>query len=61
MGTDALIDYIVVYTLAQVMEKKNTPSFWEMIGSVLPDYQERQKKLKKWIKELKDEILYNFC
>ena len=54
MGNDEIIDYIVVYTLALSMEKKNTCKFWEIIGDVLPDYNQRQKQLKEWQKDISD-------
>jgi predicted metal-dependent hydrolase len=57
MGTDDIIDYVIVYTLAHIIRTKNTPCFWKAIGEVLPDFKERQKHLKEWQNGLKDEIL----
>jgi len=57
MGTDEIIDYVIVYTLVQAKEKKGLPRFWATISDILPDYRNCQKMLNVWRAGLKDEIL----
>jgi predicted metal-dependent hydrolase len=41
------IDYVVVHELAHLVEMNHSPSFYKIIESVLPDYRNRIKLLKK--------------
>lgn len=43
---DECVDYVVVHELAHIVHKNHGPEFYALIGSVLPDYKERIKKLK---------------
>ncbi len=40
------VDYVVVHELAHIVHKNHGPEFYALVGSVLPDYKERIKKLK---------------
>ncbi len=42
-----LIDYVVVHELAHLLQMNHSPLFWNVVKSVLPDYQNRRKLLKK--------------
>lgn len=42
-----IIDYIVVHELAHLFEPNHTPEFWEQVGSILPDYEQRKEWLEK--------------
>ena len=42
-----LIDYVVVHELAHLVQLNHSKLFWELVGSVLPDYAERRKSLKQ--------------
>jgi predicted metal-dependent hydrolase len=55
MGCDDVIDYVVVYALAHVIEPNRTPRFWAVIENILPDYKERQRKLRSLQERLKSE------
>lgn len=45
--SDEAIDYVVVHELAHLKEMNHSPRFYKIIESVLPDYKERKKLLKK--------------
>ena len=47
MYPDAAIDYVVVHELAHLKEMNHSPAFYKVVESVLPDYKERIKLLKK--------------
>lgn len=44
---DEAIDYVVVHELAHLVEMNHSTRFYKIIESVLPDYKERKKLLKK--------------
>lgn len=41
------IDYVVVHELSHLVEMNHSPRFYKVVESVLPDYKERRKLLKK--------------
>ncbi len=41
-----IIDYIVVHELAHIKQANHSVKFWEMVGSVLPNYAEK----KEWLR-----------
>lgn len=43
---DEAIDYVVVHELAHIVHKNHGSEFYDLIGSVLPDYRERIKLLR---------------
>ncbi|URA10568.1 M48 family metallopeptidase [Thermospira aquatica] len=42
-----LIDYVVVHELVHTREKHHQKNFWKVVATILPDYKEREKKLKE--------------
>lgn len=40
---DAFIEYVVVHELAHLRELNHSARFWAIVGSVLPDYQQRRR------------------
>lgn len=44
---EAAIDYVVVHELAHLVELNHSERFYRIVASVMPDYKERQKILKK--------------
>ena len=47
MADDAVIDYVVTHELAHLIEMNHSQRFWAIVGNVLPDYKQRQKRLKE--------------
>ena len=54
-GDDYVIDYVVVFALAHMIEPKRSPEFWALIESILPDYKERQRQLQMLQERIKSE------
>jgi len=55
MADDAVIDYVVVHELAHITELNHSARFWSIVSGVLPDYKERQKRLKELQRRLNTE------
>lgn len=47
MAPPEVLDYVVVHELCHLSHMNHSREFWEMVGSVMPEYPER----KKWLKE----------
>ena len=47
MADNAVIDYVTVHELAHITEMNHSAWFWAIVAGVLPDYKERQKRLKE--------------
>ena len=52
MAADDVIDYVVTHELAHIIEMNHSKRFWAIVESLLPDYKERQKRLKDLEKKL---------
>ena len=55
MADDTVIDYVVVHELAHIAEMNHSTRFWAVVANILPDYKERQKRLKELQKRLNAE------
>lgn len=42
-----LIDYVVVHELAHMVIRNHSPKFYQLVATLLPDYKQRIKQLKK--------------
>ena len=47
-----LIDYVIVHELSHLREINHSPRFWQVVGSVFPDFQHARKKLQKQSREI---------
>jgi len=52
MAEDDVVDYVVIHELAHIAEMNHSGRFWTIVEGVLPDYKERQKRLKVLQKKL---------
>jgi predicted metal-dependent hydrolase len=43
----ALIDYVVLHELSHLKVMDHSPSFWDAVGQVMPDYDVRRKELRE--------------
>jgi len=55
MAGDDVIVYVVVHELAHLLQMNHSAKFWAIVESVLPDYRQRQKRLKALQKRLATE------
>jgi len=55
MADDGVIDYVIVHELAHIIELNHSKRFWAIVKSILPDYKERQKRLKELQEKLAGE------
>jgi len=46
IAPDPVVDYVVVHELVHLREKNHTQKFWEIVATILPDYEKR----KEWLK-----------
>ena len=42
-----LVDYVLAHELAHLREPHHGPGFWQLLGRVMPDYDERKQDLAK--------------
>lgn len=47
-----VLDYVVVHELCHLTHMNHSKEFWDMVGSVMPDY----KSHKKWLREHGQEL-----
>ena len=40
-----LVDYVIAHELTHLHERNHTPAFWQTLGRVLPDWQDRKEAL----------------
>lgn len=47
MAEEDVIEYVVVHELAHIYQMNHSPQFWRIVAFYLPDYKQRQRKLKQ--------------
>lgn len=47
MAPQALVDYVIVHELCHLKHCNHSKRFWRLLGSILPDYEERRRRLRK--------------
>jgi len=52
IAEDDVIDFIVVHELAHIKEMNHSERFWAIVQDILPNYNERNKKLRELQKRL---------
>ena len=55
MADDDLIEYIIVHELSHLTELNHSDRFWNIVESILPDYKDRQNRLKELHEKLASE------
>jgi len=52
MAEDDVVDYVVIHERAHITEMNHSSRFWAIVEGILPDYKERQARLKALQKKL---------
>lgn len=47
MAPSPVLDYIVVHEMCHMVHMNHSKAFWDLVASIMPDYQERKEWLKK--------------
>ena len=55
MAEDDIIDAVVVHELAHITEMNHSDLFWAIVEGVLPDWREREKRLKEFSRKINAE------
>lgn len=48
MVPSSLIDYVVAHELCHGVHKNHSQDFWRLLGSIMPDYDQRKLALRKY-------------
>jgi predicted metal-dependent hydrolase len=48
----SLIEYVIVHELTHICCKNHSPEFWSLVGNFMPDYREKEEKIKGFEKLL---------
>ena len=55
MADEDVADYVVVHELAHMLEMNHSKMFWDIVEEILPDYREREKRLRAFQDKLDGE------
>lgn len=53
MAPPEVLDYVVVHELCHLTHMNHSRDFWNMVGTVMPEYKER----KKWLRENQERLM----
>jgi predicted metal-dependent hydrolase len=48
MAPLVVIDYVIIHELCHLLHMNHDRSFWRRVGSIMPDYKEKQEFLSKY-------------
>jgi len=46
MAPSPVLDYLVVHEMSHMIHMNHSPEFWNLVKSIIPDYEDRKKLLK---------------
>ena len=46
MAPMTLVDYVLMHELCHTVYKDHSPAFWDLLGSLMPDYEDRKSRLR---------------
>jgi predicted metal-dependent hydrolase len=46
MAPMSLVDYVVAHEVCHLEVRDHSPTFWRLLGTILPDYEERRARLR---------------
>jgi predicted metal-dependent hydrolase len=55
MGSDYVIDYVVVHELAHILEMNHSKDYWAIVENILPDYKQRRVELNALHRQISSE------
>ncbi len=47
MAPSSVLDYIIVHEFCHLIHHNHSKEFWNLVASILPDYENRREWLKK--------------
>jgi|WetSurMetagenome_2_1015567.scaffolds.fasta_scaffold00031_37 predicted metal-dependent hydrolase len=47
MAPLSIVDYVVVHELCHLKYRDHSKQFWKLLGTIMPDYEDRKERLKK--------------
>jgi len=50
MTEPELLDYVAAHELCHIVHKNHSRAFWNLLGTVMPDYKHRRQRLREWEK-----------
>lgn len=48
----SVLEYVVAHELTHLLHHNHSKEYWQALGNIMPDYQQRKAQLKEWEKEL---------
>ena len=48
MAPIEVIDYVIIHELCHLLHMNHDRSFWRRVGSIMPDYKEKEEYLERY-------------